>query len=110
MLLHMKSQVMSACVLRDETTATRTIEKMMTMIVREKTPIRASLFLHDIFTFHSIKMGIVMTECVLVDLDLFVGLTGLTHYVRDHINSTIIMQSDSLELYLVWVGTMTYCR
>ena len=68
MLLHIynqvMSQVMSACVLWVVTTATRTMEKTTTMTVSEKSPIRASFFLQDIRTLHSIRTGMVMTDCI----------------------------------------------
>ncbi len=61
MLLQKYSQEMSALVFFVVTTATRTMATTITMTVREKIPIRASFLRSEIWTFQSIRIGIVMT-------------------------------------------------
>lgn len=59
-LLHVYSQLISAVEPFALTRATRTMEKIMTMIVRDKILIRANLF-QEMRTLHNMRIGIVMT-------------------------------------------------
>lgn len=63
----MVSQVISTLELFVVTTATRTMEKMTTIMVSEKMLIRAIFFFHEIWTFHNMRIGIVITTRILAD-------------------------------------------
>ena len=61
---HRYSQVTSAEAVLLLTTVTRIIETMITIIVREKIPMRASFLPQETCTFHNIIIGKVITVYV----------------------------------------------
>ena len=92
MLLHIYSQDVSSWCLLEVTRATRSSATIMTIIVNEKRPIRASFCPQAMRTFHIIMTGIDRTDAKLAVHSC--RHTGIhTHGIGDNIRGGLIMES-----------------